>query len=434
MREMKDSGVEWIETIPSNWQVKPLKSIATFSKGLPITKADLTETGMPVVSYGQIHSKKNKGTHLIDELIRYVPASYIESNPLALGKTGDLFFADTSEDFDGIGNAVLIDWDEPVFAGYHTIIVRPSDSGKYLAYLIQTDGWRSQLRALASGIKVFSVTQSMLRRTSVILPPNDEQQAIASYLDRRCATIDTLIANQQQQIEKLKQYKQAVITEAVTRGLDPNVQMKDSGVEWIGAVPEHWELHRIAYLYEERKEPGADDLPLLQVSINTGVSDHEMAEDEQDRVFIRMEDKTKYKRVYPGDLTYNMMRAWQGAFGAVRVNGMVSPAYVVAKPRGNASIDTRYFEALLRTHSATEEMHRYSHGIMDFRLRLYWPEFRNIRVCLPPFEEQQRIAAFIDEKSAQIDTLISVKQQKIDKLTQYKKSLIYEVVTGKQEV
>jgi type I restriction enzyme S subunit len=210
--------------------------------------------------------------------------------------------------------------------------------------------------------------------------------------------------------------------------------MKDSGIEWLGDIPSDWPIFRIANLYEERSEAGLEELPILTVSINSGVSDHEIADEDKDRVFVRSEDRTKYKRVYPGDLTYNMMRAWQGAFGAVRVEGMVSPAYVVAKPKKNMDIDSRYMEALLRTSEATEEMHRYSRGIVDFRLRLYWPEFKNIRICLPPIEEQKEIADYIDVKANDIDTLIIKKEQFLTELENYKKSLIYEYVTGKKEV
>lgn len=305
-------------------------------------------------------------------------------------------------------------------------------SSKFFYYCMSV--LTEQYQLLGTGTTFKEISLSSFANFTLPFPNFLEQSRIAAYLDRRCATIDALIANQQQQIDKLKQYKQAVITEAVTRGLDPNVRMKDSGVEWIGDVPENWTICRIADLYSERSESGNDSLPILTVSINSGISDRELSNDEQDRVFIRSEDKSKYKRVYPGDLAYNMMRAWQGAFGAVRVDGMISPAYIVAKPRGTAEIDNRYFEALLRTPMAIEEMHRYSRGIMDFRLRLYWTEFRNIRVCLPSVDEQRSIADYLDTKCAQIDALIALKQQKADKLAQYKKSLIYEVVTGKREI
>ena len=210
--------------------------------------------------------------------------------------------------------------------------------------------------------------------------------------------------------------------------------MKDSGVEWIGEIPADWKVFRIANLYDERNESGSDDLPILTVSINSGISDHEVADEEQARVFVRSEDKTKYKRVYPDDLAYNMMRAWQGAFGAVRVDGMISPAYVVAKPKQGIAMDSRYIEALLRTPSAIEEMHRYSHGITDFRLRLYWPEFKNIQVCLPKIKEQHEIANYIDSKIDIINKLILKKATILDELLVYKQALINEYVTGKKEV
>ena len=129
-----------------------------------------------------------------------------------------------------------------------------------------------------------------------------------------------------------------------------------------------------------------------------------------------------------------MMRAWQGAFGAVRVDGMVSPAYVVAKPKGDIKLDSRYMEALLRTPTGIEEMHRFSYGVADFRLRLYWPEFKNICVCIPPYKEQKEIADYIDEKSREIDRLIDTKNQLLIELDAYKKTVIYEYVTGKKEV
>ena len=253
MREMKDSRIEWIENVPSDWTVVPLKWIVKFGEGPPITKDNLIEQGIPVVSYGQIHSKTNSGTHLGKDLIRFVSEKYFQSNPSSLGKKGDIFFADTSEDYAGVGNAVLVDGDEPVFAGYHTVIVRPIDLlySKYLAYLFLTDAWRSQLCSRVSGIKVFSVTQGLLKETTVILPPAEKIATMTDYLDRKCSQIDAIIARQQEVIEKLKAYKLSVISEAVTKGLDPNVPMKDSGVEWIGKIPEHWKMIRLKFLLDQ---------------------------------------------------------------------------------------------------------------------------------------------------------------------------------------
>ena len=195
----------------------------------------MTDKGISVISYGQIHSKYNTGVHISENLIRYVSDEYLSSFSTSLSRRGDILFADTSEDMEGIGNCVLNDYDNTLFAGYHTIGTRPitNTHSRFLAYLFQTDNWRSQLRIQASGIKVFSVTQRMLKTISIILPTEEASEHIVDYLDEKCAKIDTIIAKQQEVIEKLKEYKLSVITEAVTKGLDPDVPMKDSGIEWI---------------------------------------------------------------------------------------------------------------------------------------------------------------------------------------------------------
>ena len=213
---MKNSGVEWIGEIPEKWSVVPLKSKFSFGKGLPITKDDLVEEGIPVISYGQIHAKWNTGVTTHENLLRYVNESYLESNSSALVKKGDLIMADTSEDRDGCGNCAYIDIDETVFAGYHTIILNAlnSENNKYFAYLFLTDNWRSQIRKAVSGVKLFSISRRILGCVSVLVPNNAEN--IVNYLDAKCAYIDRLIAIKQAKIEKLEQYKRSLIYEYVT--------------------------------------------------------------------------------------------------------------------------------------------------------------------------------------------------------------------------
>lgn len=215
---MKDSGVEWIGEIPEKWIVKPFKSIYITTKGLNITKADLVEKGIPVLSYGQIHSKENPGTQINDLLFRFVPDTYITTAPDCLVQKGCFLIADTSEDREGCGNAIYVDRDMKLFAGYHTIIAKPIIEGdnKYLAYLFLTNNWRHQIRSKVSGIKVFSVNQKYIRATSVILPPKSEQIQIVDYLDEKTAQIDSLISIKQEKIQELKDYKKSIIYEYVT--------------------------------------------------------------------------------------------------------------------------------------------------------------------------------------------------------------------------
>ena len=411
-RAMKDSGIEWIGEIPEGWMVSKLQYFIDCYDGrrVPVDAAERTPGPYPYWGAGSIMDYVND--YLFDEEL------------LLLGEDGAPFFDYT--------RPVAFYSNEKIWVNNHIHVLKPHADIciKYLLHYLNNVDYKSYI----NGSILNKLTQSNMNKIALLLPPVSEQQIIADYLDTECAKIDAVIEQTRASIEEYKKLKQSVITQAVTKGIRPGRRMVNSGVDWIGQIPDEWAVFRIANLYDERNERGTDDLPILTVSINTGISDHEIPDEEKDRVVVRSEDRTLYKRVRPGDLAYNMMRAWQGAFGAARVDGMVSPAYVVAKPKALGILDSRYVEALLRTPSAIEEMHRYSRGITDFRLRLYWPEFKNICVCVPSLKEQIEIANYIDEKAAEIDALIRKKQQFLDEMESYKKSLIYEYVTGKKEV
>ncbi len=259
-------------------------------------------------------------------------------------------------------------------------------------------------------------------------PPIAEQRAIVGVLDREITRIDALITKKTRFIELLKEKRLALISHAVTKGLDADVPMRDSGVEWLGEIPAHWEVRRMASIFREAIRPGDQSLPILSISIHDGITDEEVAAEDRDRRVSQIEDRTKYKRVAPNDLAYNMMRAWQGAFGAVTVDGLVSPAYVVAEPM--FEFRTAYIENLLRTPMAIEEMRRYSRGIADFRMRLYWDYFRDLKVCLPPLEEQDKILDMITRETSRIDRLTEKTQRSIDLLKERRAAFITAAVTG----
>lgn len=407
MRSLIESGNRWLGKIPENWKILALKYLCIMQAGKNLVSEQIEEEGLYPV-YG---GNGQRG---------YYSEYNCEGDKLVVGRQGAL-----------CGNVHKVEG--KIWATEHAVITDATFLiyRDFLYYLLIGMNLNQYVSSTAAqpGLAV-----STIQNVRTCLPPFSEQERIASFLDAECARIDAVVEQTRASIEEYKKLKQAVITQAVTKGIRSNRPMKDSGVEWIGEVPADWQVYRIANLYDERNESGSDDLPILTVSINSGISDHEVADEDQARVFVRSEDKTKYKRVYPGDLAYNMMRAWQGAFGAVRVDGMISPAYVVAKPKQGVALDSRYVEALLRTPSAIEEMHRYSHGITDFRLRLYWPEFKNIRICVPEIEVQCEIADYIDSQNQTIADLIAKKEQIVSELLYYKQSLIFEYVTGKKVV
>lgn len=198
--------------------------------------------------------------------------------------------------------------------------------------------------------------------------------------------------------------------------------------KWFGVVPSDWTTPRLATLFREVDRPADPKLPVLSVSIHSGISDNELSDEERDRKVNLSEDRSKYQRVQPGDLVYNMMRAWQGAFGTVTVDGLVSPAYVVAQPK--TSFRTRFVELLLQTASGMEEVRRFSKGIADFRMRLYWEHFRNIVVCLPPLVEQDMILAWLDGECGRIDRLIEKKRRFIELLCEKQIAAITSTVVS----
>ncbi len=224
MRQVKDSGVEWIGQIPQGWEVKKLRYIFNFNSGISITRAELTDDGIPCINYGEIHSKYGFDLNLSRDELKCADFSFLENRESALVKENDFVFCDTSEDIEGSGNCVYISNtnNQKVFAGSHTIVANPrmEINSRYLAYLFSASSWRAQIRSNVYGVKVFSITQGMLKSAKAIIPPISVQDSIADYLDKKCTGIDSVIKANNITIEKLKEYKQSIIYEAVTGKMD----------------------------------------------------------------------------------------------------------------------------------------------------------------------------------------------------------------------
>lgn len=420
--------------IPSHWSSDKVRFLFKFNKGLTITKENLQDEGIPCVNYGEIHSKFGFEVDPGRHDLKCVSPEYLKANKGALLRRGDFVFADTSEDIEGSGNFTHLDSDEPTFAGYHTLIARPLEKvqTRYLAYMLDSAAFRKQVQKSVKGVKVYSISQGLLKNLEILLPPIPEQLAIAAFLDNKCTKIDEAVRIKEAQITLLRERRQILIQQAVTRGLNPDAPMKDSGIDWIGEIPAHWKVHRNFALFREIKQPGNADLPVLSVSIHSGVSKEELSEEENIRSIVKIENRSSYKEVLPSDIAYNMMRAWQGGIGAVHTHGMVSPAYVVARPVDYLAGD--YFELLYRTPNFIRQMDAASKGIADFRKRLYWDDFRDLMTTLPPLAEQKEIIQYSEQISEKVSYAISIKQDQIATLKEYKTSLINAAVTGKIKV
>ncbi|MCI5146240.1 MAG: restriction endonuclease subunit S, partial [Candidatus Electrothrix sp. AR3] len=420
----KDSGVDWIGEIPEHWEVKKLKAIIRehSGNGFPVNQQGNKSGKIPFYKVSDINGSEKfltNANNYVDTIsVRRHNWNLIPINSIVAAKIGEALRKNhrkiTTVKAIIDNNCIAF---EPVKIEF-----------KYNYYLHKTIDfdWFSNPGAVPS------ISVSMYKNFYVSLPPLQEQKAIANFLDEKTSKIDTAITQKEQMISLLKERKQILIQNAVTKGIDPAAKMKDSGVEWIGKIPKGWKILPNKVLFQESKASGNDTLPLLSVSLHSGISSGELGEEENIRGKVKIEDKSSYKLVRPHYIAYNMMRAWQGAIGAVAVDGMVSPAYVVAIP--NNLINSVFFEFQYRTSSFIQQMNRFSKGITDFRKRLYWNEFKQLNTIVPPLRVQKKIVDFIETESVKIDTSIELQQQQITKLKEYKTILIDHAVTGKIKV
>ncbi|WP_298527868.1 restriction endonuclease subunit S [uncultured Christiangramia sp.] len=418
----KDSGVEWLGEIPEHWNSLPIRAIfeeRNEKNDGPKTEFILSVTKdrgvIPYDEKGQIGNNKS------EDIERY---KVVYPNDFVINKMNVVIGSLGMSKYLGAFSQVYL-------------VYKPKTSSiniEYYSYLFSNPAFYKSLIRYCTGIMELreSLNKTEFKKLVLPFPDYQTQTAIASFLDEKCGRIDTAILQKRKLIELLKERKQILIQKAVTKGLDPYVKMKDSGVEWIGEIPENWELVKNKTLFQESNKPGEEGLPLLMVSIHSAVSSEEINDEDNIRGRVKIEDKTKYKLVVEHDVVFNMMRAWQGAIGAVSVKGLVSPAYIVATP--NEKINTKYFEYLYRTSSFIQQMNQNSKGITDFRKRLYWDEFKQLVTVLPNLEEQNHIVEFIDDINKKIENSVSLQEQQIEKLKEYKSSLIDAAVTGKIKV
>ncbi len=348
-------------------------------------------------------------------------------------KKGDLLMASTGGGV--LGKVFYFDSeDTSFFADSHVTIIRNSKGEnlmKYLYYIFLT-----KYNEINATMVKGSTNQTELQRNNLLayeveIPSLYEQQQIVDYLDKKLSAIDNRVENLEKQKDAYARLKKSVIHQTVTRGLNPDVSLKDSGFDWIGMIPKHWEVKRMKSVFSESKaisETGQEDL--LSVSEYYGVA-RRVDKMDDGEYESRAESLIGYKTCKKNDLVINIMLAWKRGLGFSDYDGIVSPAYAVYRAK---NIVPHFFHYLMRTDMYVAEYKRNSKGIIDSRLRMYTDRFNNIMAIVPPFDEQKAIANYLDEKCTRIDAAIENISKQIDAFKRLKRALINEVITGKRAV
>lgn len=413
MRQMKDSGIEWIGDIPEKWSFSKLKYIGNYINGYAFKPDD----------WGSVGKK----------IIRIQDLTGSNDNPNYYNGTIDEKYNVTNGD-------ILVSWaatldafvwsKEDGLLNQHIFKAVPNEKVErtYFFWLIK-EAMKNMNNDNKHGIFMQHVTLDVFNNFSVPIPPLPEQHLISAYLDRQCTLIDSVIDKTKASIEEYKKLRQAVITQAVTKGVRGDRAMKDSGIEWIGEIPEEWKPIKIKRLLTEQKDrsESGEEEP-LSMSQKFGI----IPTKKMDIVPNMASSFVGAKLVCVGDLVFNKLKAHLGVFAVSGYEGLVSPDYAVYRSTGKANL--RFLEYMFKTPQCINEFKKKSTGVGAGLTRLYTDGLYSIHIPLPPIDEQQEIAAYLDQKCAEIDNLITKKEQFLTELNTYKKSLIYEYVTGKKEV
>ena len=430
MRATKDSGISWLGEYPSNWELKKIKYCLQerVEKNNPVRTTEILSltAKQGVIPYDQKEGGGNK------------PKEDVSAYRLAY--PGDIVMNSMNILSGSVGLSQYFGCVSPVY-----YMLRPwkaTEDVRYYNYIFQTTMFQRSLFGLGNGILIKESGNGKLNTIRMRIPmdkfgglfipvaPIDEQKRIADFLDTKCAEIDALTADIQTQIDTLEQYKRSVITETVTKGLNPNAEMKDSGIEWVGEIPVHWPVHPVYSYYGERKNKnrlGKED-NLLSLSYGRVIR-----KDINTNDGLLPESFNTYNIVEAGDIIIrptdlqNDKRSLRT--GLVKEHGIITSAYIDLCPL--KQVDSRYFHFLLHAYDVMKVFYNMGNGV---RQGLNYSEFSRLMVFEPPYEEQVAMADYLETKVTEVDAIIEQKKEQMAVLEAYKRSLIFEYVTGKKEV
>lgn len=412
MREMKDSGLQWAGDIPQYWNIAKGKHFMAVLER-PVRDDDNVIT---CFRDGEVTLRSNRREDGFT--VATVEAGYQGIEP------GDLVV----HGMDGFAGAIGIS-DSRGKGTPALNVLSCSENKKYIMYLLRAMAYTEVFMALSTGIRVRTCDTNWkkLKSLDYLIPPADEQQCIADFLDAKCAEIDALTADIQTQIDTLEQYKRSVITETVTKGLNPNAEMKDSGIQWIGNMPAHWDVVRGKYILHYMQKPVREDDGVITCFRDGEVT---LRSNRREEGFTMSDKEIGYQGIDVGDLVVHGMDGFAGSIGISDSRGKASPVLNV--------LDTdqckRYIMYYLRSMAYSDVFLALATGIRVRSCDLRWNKLAELSYPVPPLDEQNAIVKHIDSVLSKADAVTADKEAQLATLDEYKKSLIFEYVTGKKEV
>lgn len=423
MREMKDSGISWINEIPENWNIEPIKYNYSFIAGATpeSTNVDFWDGDIKWITPADFKTKDI----FVTGGSRNLTIEGYKSCSTSMLPIGSIVFSKRAP----IGTVAITADKLCINQGCLGLVEKSGRVlNKFYFYVISI--YSEVFNLYGSGTTFKEISANVFANIKLPTPPIQEQKRIADFLDAKCAEIDSLTADIQAQIDTLEQYKRSIITETVTKGLNQNAEMKDSGIEWVGEIPVHWPVHPVYSYYGERKNKnrlGKED-NLLSLSYGRVIR-----KDINTNDGLLPESFNTYNIVEAGDIIIrptdlqNDKRSLRT--GLVKEHGIITSAYIDLYPL--KQVDSRYFHFLLHAYDVMKVFYNMGNGV---RQGLNYSEFSRLMVFEPPYEEQVAMADYLETKVTEVDAIIEQKKEQMAVLDAYKRSLIFEYVTGKKEV
>lgn len=420
--EYKDSNINFLEKIPKHWKIYRNKAIF---KEINLKSDTGSEELLSLSQYTGVTKRKSKiqeGKGLLTNAETLVGYKKVDKEDLVM----NIMLAWN-------GSLAVSKYEGIISPAYCIYRISKEHNPYYFHYLLRTDMFTSIFKTLSTGViesRLRLYPESFFRLYSIV-PPRDEQNQIVKYLNFQVARISKFIKAKKKLIAALKEQKQVVINEAITKGINQSVKMKPSGIDWLGDIPEHWEIKRAKnYLTQTDKRSNDGTEQLLTVSHITGVTPRS-----EKNVNMFMAESTEGYKICEKDMiAVNTMWAWMGALGVSNYYGIISPSYHTYRIKYDDIYESEYLDKLLRTSGYIYEYYIRSTGIRSSRLRLYPDKFLEIFLVRPPLEEQKEISKYINQKLEVINGSIYIIEKEIELITEYRTSLISDVVTGKVDV